>query len=50
MQKDRVLRGGSWDNFSDLCRSAFRGRSQPVNWDNYFGFRVVVRRKRDAKV
>ncbi|MFM7613073.1 MAG: formylglycine-generating enzyme family protein, partial [Synechococcales cyanobacterium] len=35
----RVLRGGSWHNLSDYCRSASRVRNPPVNRLIYFGFR-----------
>jgi formylglycine-generating enzyme required for sulfatase activity len=38
----RVLRGGSWLNGPDGCRSAARGRSAPVFWSNRCGFRVVL--------
>ncbi|GAB4378505.1 MAG: hypothetical protein Kow00121_30470 [Elainellaceae cyanobacterium] len=37
----RLLRGGSWCNYSDACRSALRGRSAPGIRNGYFGFRVV---------
>ena len=35
--KFRVLRGGSWNNVANDCRSAFRGKSAP---DGRVGFRV----------
>jgi formylglycine-generating enzyme required for sulfatase activity len=38
----RVLRGGSWYNFSRNCRSANRFNYTPSNRDNSYGFRVVV--------
>ena len=38
----RVLRGGSWGNAPNNCRSANRGRNPPDYWSNFFGFRVVV--------
>jgi formylglycine-generating enzyme required for sulfatase activity len=37
----RVLRGGSWVNFPQVLRSAFRGYFTPVVWDFNFGFRVA---------
>jgi formylglycine-generating enzyme required for sulfatase activity len=36
-----VLRGGSWFEDSWLCRSAFRGRLDAPNRDDYTGFRVA---------
>ncbi|MCB5234542.1 MAG: SUMF1/EgtB/PvdO family nonheme iron enzyme [Candidatus Cloacimonetes bacterium] len=36
----RVLRGGSWVNYGDRCRVAYRGYFAPSNKDNYVGFRV----------
>jgi formylglycine-generating enzyme required for sulfatase activity len=39
---DRVIRGGSWDDFGNICRSAYRG-SWPGNWkDKRFGFRLAL--------
>ena len=38
---DRVYRGGSWSNFSGICRSAFRIRFTPVNRNLTSGFRVL---------
>jgi formylglycine-generating enzyme required for sulfatase activity/HEAT repeat protein len=37
----RLLRGGSWFNSPDDCRSAYRYRSTPYVQDNVIGFRVV---------
>ncbi len=37
----RVLRGGSWHYFPELCRSAIRFRDDPDLGYYYFGFRVV---------
>jgi formylglycine-generating enzyme required for sulfatase activity len=37
----RVIRGGSWDNLPDACRSASRESSVPDSGQNYIGFRVV---------
>jgi formylglycine-generating enzyme required for sulfatase activity/RES domain-containing protein len=37
----RLLRGGSWDFGPGICRSAFRGRIQPVDALNGVGFRVA---------
>ena len=38
----RVVRGGSWYNFSYSCRSAIRVRNHPDDRDNYIGLRLVV--------
>ncbi|MEC4815737.1 MAG: formylglycine-generating enzyme family protein [Scytonema sp. PMC 1069.18] len=37
----KLLRGGSWYNYPDYCRSANRRRNTPDNDDCNFGFRVV---------
>ncbi|NER01617.1 MAG: formylglycine-generating enzyme family protein [Okeania sp. SIO3C4] len=37
----RLLRGGSWNNDSWVCRSARRGSSYADGFDNYRGFRIV---------
>ena len=37
----RVVRGGSWQNGNDNCRSAARNDINPVNVDFYLGFRIV---------
>jgi formylglycine-generating enzyme required for sulfatase activity len=38
----RVIRGGSWGNFSYACRSAIRGIYNPGLAYAYYGFRVVL--------
>jgi len=38
---NKSLRGGSWYNDADYCRSASRGYNAPDNRINYNGFRVV---------
>jgi formylglycine-generating enzyme required for sulfatase activity len=38
----RVLRGGSWNDSSGSCRSAFRIGQNPDFSDYFFGFRVVL--------
>jgi len=38
----RVIRGGSWPNPANYCRSAQRGLSLPAAPDNRFGFRLVL--------
>jgi formylglycine-generating enzyme required for sulfatase activity len=38
---NRVLRSGSWDDGSRLCRSATRFNNAPVNRSYFIGFRVV---------
>ena len=37
----RVLRGGSWANFADFCRSASRDCDAPGDRDDGLGFRVA---------
>jgi len=37
----RILRGGSWLNFSHYSRSAFRNRFVAINRFNDLGFRLV---------
>ncbi len=39
---NRVLRGGSWFDYPEDCRSAFRGHFIPDGRDDRFGFRVVL--------
>ncbi len=39
--RDRVLRGGSWNNDADNCRTANRNRNNPDNRNNNYGFRLV---------
>jgi formylglycine-generating enzyme required for sulfatase activity len=39
---NRVIRGGSWTNFSFVCRSAYRFDNFAGNVNNGFGFRVVL--------
>lgn len=38
--QDHVLRGGSWSNFPENCRSATRAVSQPSFHSDYYGLRV----------
>jgi len=38
----RVMRGGSWRNVPEGCRSAFRGQARPAIGGPREGFRVVV--------
>jgi formylglycine-generating enzyme required for sulfatase activity len=38
----RVLRGGSWNLFNVVTRSAVRNLNRPNNHDSFIGFRVVV--------
>jgi formylglycine-generating enzyme required for sulfatase activity len=40
--KARLLRGGSWNDFSGLCRSVYRHCYSPSARSNRYGFRVVV--------
>lgn len=37
----RVLRGGSWDYYSWVLRSAYRSRNSPRSRFNFYGFRVA---------
>lgn len=37
---NRVIRGGSWLNYSGYCRAAYRGNDAPAHRANYLGFRV----------
>lgn len=37
----RVVRGGSWDDYADYCRIAFRDGSLPDNGDDRLGFRPI---------
>ncbi len=41
-QKNRVLRGGSWTNGADLCRSAKRNQSPLVKPSFSYGLRLVA--------
>jgi formylglycine-generating enzyme required for sulfatase activity len=36
-----VLRGGSWNDFAQFCRSAYRGANPPDYRNDSVGFRVV---------
>lgn len=38
----RVMRGGSWNNSADYCRSGLRLRDEPVSRRNYLGFRLAL--------
>ncbi|MEM1366623.1 MAG: formylglycine-generating enzyme family protein [Cyanobacteria bacterium P01_H01_bin.15] len=40
-ESSRVVRGGSWFNFPDYCRSAYRNFVNPGVDDLFVGFRVV---------
>ncbi|MCB1806409.1 MAG: hypothetical protein KDK04_15125 [Candidatus Competibacteraceae bacterium] len=35
------MRGGSWNNDADNCRSAYRNHNDPGNRNNNLGFRVA---------
>ena len=41
---DRVLRGGSWYDFAEFCRSAYRSAYGPTSRRNFYGFRLVLGR------
>ena len=38
----RVFRGGSWHNYAQYCRSAYRNYNYPTSGNNILGFRVVL--------
>ena len=38
----RVFRGGSWGDYADYCRAAYRYRLEPANRHNGVGFRLVL--------
>ncbi len=38
---NRVVRGGSWNNRAQNCRSAYRNRNEPGNRNDNLGFRCV---------
>ncbi len=40
--EERVLRGGSWHDPPDLCRSACRLKLMPTEGEDYTGFRVAL--------
>ncbi|MBN2054538.1 SUMF1/EgtB/PvdO family nonheme iron enzyme [bacterium] len=44
-KRDRVIRGGSWNNDADNCRSAYRNRRNPDNRNRNRGFRLVRGRR-----
>ena len=39
---ERVVRGGSWDDYGRDCRSAYRLRDEPDNRDYVIGFRLLL--------
>jgi formylglycine-generating enzyme required for sulfatase activity len=39
---NRVIRGGSWDNFARYCRSANRASPAPSDTYYHFGFRTAI--------
>jgi formylglycine-generating enzyme required for sulfatase activity len=43
--KERVIRGGSWRDKADACRSAFRGHRTPDTRSDAIGFRCVRARE-----
>ena len=42
MGSNRVIRGGSWNNNANYCRSANRNNNNLTNRNNHIGFRVVL--------
>ncbi|UJB68015.1 SUMF1/EgtB/PvdO family nonheme iron enzyme [Acaryochloris sp. 'Moss Beach'] len=47
LRSHRVRRGGSWYDGPHACRSAFRYRSLPSNFQNSYGLRVVCQDLKD---
>ncbi len=41
MGVNRVIRGGSWNNSAENCRSSYRNRNEPSNRNDNLGFRVA---------
>jgi hypothetical protein len=41
-----VIRGGSWNNNAQNCRSAIRNHNAPDNRNNNLGFRLASSRQR----
>jgi hypothetical protein len=41
-----VIRGGSWNNNAQNCRSAYRNNNEPDNRNNNLGFRLASSRQR----
>ena len=39
---NRVRRGGSWNNYAQYCRSAYRSGFEPNRRSNYLGLRVAL--------
>ena len=39
---ERVLRGGSWHDTPDLCRSACRLKLRPTEGEDFVGFRIAL--------
>ncbi|MEI7701887.1 MAG: SUMF1/EgtB/PvdO family nonheme iron enzyme, partial [Planctomycetia bacterium] len=44
-----MLRGGSWNNQADNCRSSIRNHNQPDNRNNNIGFRVASTLQRTSE-
>lgn len=40
--RDRVIRGGSWDDYPRFCRSAWRNWTDEESKTDYIGFRVAL--------
>ncbi len=40
--EERVIRGGSWHDPPDLCRSASRLKLMPSEGEDFMGFRVAL--------
>jgi formylglycine-generating enzyme required for sulfatase activity len=44
-EKEKSIRSGSWVANDDLCRSPFRSRESNKYWENYIGFRILIKKK-----
>lgn len=42
----RVLRGGCWICLGEYCRFAVRRRIEPDNRGRFFGFRIILRKRK----
>jgi hypothetical protein len=49
-EANRVIRGGSWNNNAQNCRSAIRNNNEPDNRNNNLGFRLSSSQQRPDAV
>ncbi len=45
----QYIKGGSWNSYMDLCRSASRDRLPPIKSFYDIGFRVILSKKLDKR-